>query len=246
MIRIYVILILTIFLIGCDKEKAPDCFQSAGTEITKEIVLDQPFSAIEIYDNIQLTLLNSTEEHSRINITGGKNLLPEVVFEIEDQTLIIRNENTCNWVRKYDEFAIEIFSNDINHLFNWGSGGVDIISYSNDSLIFEQEASLADNKIDFSGNQLTVNMHGGSGSIRILGEANHGQFYCNGVAFLTAKEFMVNSISANNSGDNDMFISPENSLFAYIGGTGNIFYNKDSITLTSSIEGNGELIFTEF
>lgn len=89
-------------------------------------------------------------------------------------------------------------------------------------------------------------MHGGAGTAIISGSSNIGTFYCDGVSFLSAKELLVDNVSCNNSGDNDIFVSPGEFLFGYIGGHGNIYYNNSDIEADINIFGEGNVIYNEF
>ncbi len=82
---------------GCQK---PSCLSEAGP-IMQTVRTAAPFSKIMLYDNINLVLKQDTIES--ITVEGGKNLLPQIVTTINENTLTIENKVDCNWLRRPGE-----------------------------------------------------------------------------------------------------------------------------------------------
>src|SRR5687768_8702224 len=100
--RIYVLIVFFATIItSCDKEDAPGLFRKAGIPIKVERILSEEFYKIDLNDDINLKLVRDTIEY--IELSGPKNLLPEIKTIIEDQTLYIKNNNKVNWVRKLSQ-----------------------------------------------------------------------------------------------------------------------------------------------
>ncbi|MFK7756452.1 MAG: DUF2807 domain-containing protein [Flavobacteriales bacterium] len=242
--RVLILAMIVLLFSRCNKPDAPDCFQAKGSTVTEPLELEEPFHSITIYDNIKLVLTNDTTLNEFYEITGAENLIPDLKFTISDGELTIENNNSCNWVRSYNDFTLYMNKHDVTHVFNYGTEGVEI-TYSSSVLVLEQQNSLADNSIKFSGDSLTVNMHTGSGFTSVTGNAEYGQFYCNGFTSVITDGFEVENILANNSGAGSMFVTPTATLFAYIGGSGNIIYTGNLVELDTEIVGSGEVLFSD-
>ncbi len=237
---------LFVSLISCDKENAPDCFQRTGDNTTETVLISESFESIELFDNISVSLENTLPgEAASYELTGPENLLSDIELEVKNQVLTITNENTCNWVRPYDEFHLTIKNNEIKRIFNYGSVGVNLLNYESEKFTFEQESSVADNHIHFNGENLTINLHTGAGSAQVSGDTQNLNLYANGLGEINALEMNCPSISVNNSGRRDIYTNPSDYMFVTIKGSGSVFYTNLQINLLSDITGSGELIYIE-
>ena len=94
--RFYLFLLLSmmVFLPSCKKVPL-----SVGERITETRGLDA-FSKIVINDDINVTLIKADTNY--VEISAGKNLIPNITTETHDGKLTINNENTMSWIRTYD------------------------------------------------------------------------------------------------------------------------------------------------
>ncbi|HVG13277.1 MAG TPA: DUF2807 domain-containing protein, partial [Flavisolibacter sp.] len=60
-----------------------------------------PFNEIDINDNIDLVLTQDTTE--KIMVEAGSSLAPNITTSIRNNTLFIRNESSCKWLRSPSE-----------------------------------------------------------------------------------------------------------------------------------------------
>ncbi len=84
---------------SCSKDKTFDCLKSTG-KVKKEERYFSGVRSIRLEDNVNLFLMQSMD--GKIVVEAGENLLPKIVSEQQGETISIRNENKCNWVRSYD------------------------------------------------------------------------------------------------------------------------------------------------
>jgi hypothetical protein len=90
------ILCLSISFFSCDSENAGDCFKKTGDVINREFSLE-PFHSIVVIDEADVYLENGNDQ--RVMVKAGKNLIPDIHFDVKDSILTITNNNRCNWVR---------------------------------------------------------------------------------------------------------------------------------------------------
>lgn len=95
--KILYIACFALFL-GCDSEKAGDCFQASGTIVEEEFVV-RAFNAIQVWERVQLII--SQGDIQAVWVETGENLLNEIQVKVEDSILKISNRNSCNYVRDY-------------------------------------------------------------------------------------------------------------------------------------------------
>ncbi|MEO0526629.1 MAG: DUF2807 domain-containing protein, partial [Bacteroidota bacterium] len=90
--------IFVILLMGCNGDSISDCFQNAGDTVREEIIVPN-FTQITVFENITLVLREGPEQ--RVEIQTGEFLRDEVSAVVEEERLILRDENDCNFVRDF-------------------------------------------------------------------------------------------------------------------------------------------------
>lgn len=118
------IFFLLLFLLGCkNKGKEFDCINSTGKIIRKEPALS-PFTKILLKDDIHLIFVKDSIQ--KVEVEGGKNLLPRVIITQIGDSLILEDRNYCDWVRDYNKEEIKIYvhGNPGIKLYNRGYGKV--------------------------------------------------------------------------------------------------------------------------
>lgn len=77
---------------------------SNGREQSYDRSLEASFKIVDIGDNLNVTLLHCDDSHpcGSIHIVTGENLIDGIRTEIEGDTLVIRNDNTLDFLRPYD------------------------------------------------------------------------------------------------------------------------------------------------
>lgn len=244
--RIILMVIALLILYSCDKENAPECLQTKGDHGSLAYLPTEAITEIILYDNIGVNLKNSGNEGSSFTLSGGENLLNDISFELENGVLTITNDNKCNWSRKYSPFLLNIQSNSLRRIYNYGSEGVVMENFNSSHFVFEQESSLADNYLDFIGGELTVNFHSSAGFAELTGTSENLFLYANGLSSIDGSGILSPSILANNSGRTNIMTAPTDYMYAYIGGSGSVLYNNLSASITAEIVGSGELVYTQY
>ena len=93
--RYHIVYILLLFigtgLVSCSKSKY-DCFKTDG-DLVKETRTLSDFAYIEVYNNVNVILTQSSV--NSVEIEAGKNLMSEIIAEVINDTLILRNNNFC-------------------------------------------------------------------------------------------------------------------------------------------------------
>ncbi|MEP7170678.1 MAG: DUF2807 domain-containing protein, partial [Bacteroidota bacterium] len=94
--KYFLVILITFFISSCKKEHLFDCFKSRGTTITVERPVSY-FNKVDAYNDVNLVFHNGAS--GVVKVTGGTNIMDGIVTSVENNTLTIRNENKCNWVR---------------------------------------------------------------------------------------------------------------------------------------------------
>jgi len=118
-------IVVMMSVLACNREDAPDCFQTAGEYQSVYRDLDM-FNSIELNDYIQYELCDTT--CYGVLITAPKNLMSDIETNVIDDKLFIRNENSCNFVRSYkNRITVRICAPEFRDIQNYATGDITVI-----------------------------------------------------------------------------------------------------------------------
>ncbi|HEU4496669.1 MAG TPA: head GIN domain-containing protein [Flavobacterium sp.] len=86
-------------LCSCSAEKAEDCFQKAGTAVSKKIPVPD-FEKINIGEGIELAIKQGPQ--AGLTVEAGKNVIEGITAEVSGRQLFIRNTSGCSWTKDYN------------------------------------------------------------------------------------------------------------------------------------------------
>jgi len=241
LLQIVVLLLVLMTFFSCQKSSVVDCFTSTG-DISKEEREIDYFHSIELHDNINL-ILKQSGQHKLVLEAGG-NLMKKIITEVtSDSVLVIRNDNSCNWVRSYDK-PINVYLDFIR---------LDNLEYRSIGHVTNQDTIRLDSlkinvwegagKIDLTlqTEMCWVNLHYGTADIVLRGISKINFYYQLGAGKIDAREFKSGHIYMRNWGSNNMYIWATTLLNVEIKGLGNVYY-KGNPTINSNLIGEGKLI----
>ena len=243
-LKIIRLVFFCILFAGCEKEERWDCLKSTGASVSEERTITG-FSKIQLHDNINLVLTQDTV--NRLTIEVGKNLLPSITTEVDNETLIIKNENRCNWVRSFKrKITAHLSFKSLNNLTCYGSGNVNMTNVLNtDTLRIEFWEATGSIFAEINCNYSYFILNTGPGDLTINGESKQAFLYNAGNGWMYLNRLSTKKFIANNLGTGDVFVRSSEALHAEIRGIGNIYYSGSPILVTSKITGEGKLIKKE-
>ncbi len=244
--RAKIYILFAIFASSCTKEHAFDCFTPNGkTEtITRSL---PPFSKIEVFDNFDITIVQSNER--RVEITGAEHVLKGIETAVQDNLLSIRNLNACNFVRGYKRpFTLRIYTPFVQEIVNEGVAVVRMDeNFAQDSL-----SAKVGNSGDFYLNgtyRIVKTVSTGNGDMYLKGNVESLYLFTTGVNYVYGKELQVSKymfIHTLTLGDCILSATPATDLAYNIQGKGNIYvYGTPKGIYNASEPGyTGQLIIT--
>ncbi len=201
---IFFILFTIIILTSCDTDDKR-CFKSNGEINTIEYPLNF-YNKICIESDFDIYIENSTE--SSITITAGKNLIPYIDYSIKNNTLTIKDNNGCYFLRKDIKPIIilkspifkEITINQACDLQTNDTLKFDNLSIQNWAGIFTCDMNL-------KGDSLFFRCHASTGDYKLIGNCHYSYMYNIGDGYLNAKHFLCNFIHIVHSSLGDSHIN---------------------------------------
>lgn len=239
----FLFLFTALSFIACNKENAPDCFQKGGEQRTVVRDIEQFPATVVCNDMIDLHLFQSDVPF--LEVSGPKNLLPELMTNWSNASLEISNENTCNIVRSYSpRLSVRLGVNaDFKNLDVNGQGEVS----SQDTLFLEAleivaSESSGDVKLVLNCDDLKCINHAGVSNFTLSGIGRKAEFFHQGFGVMNAEKFEAAEVYSNNNSIGKLKVFSKDYLFAHIGSKGNLYYRGNPLEVDASVIGSGTLI----
>ena len=241
--KVYIFLLLLILQTSCNKESAPDCFKAAGQEVTIRRSTGV-FENLELEDYINIELVDSSD--FAVELIGPINVLPKIITEVSGNTLYIRNENTCNFVRSFKKtVTVRIYAPSINHIENRGTGDIRSIGVlSQNYFKLENRHASGTINISFEGDSISIYTHTGVSDVYLSGNAQKCELFNQGIGIIDAREMQVEQAFLNNSSINSMYAFSSNYLFSGINFSGNNYVFGNPALIDEEDNAEGELILS--
>lgn len=217
-----IINILIISIISCNKIPLTN-----GDIITETRSLSD-FNVINIDNNIDITLIKS--DTCMIEITSGENLMKNIISDVCDSSLYVRNENNCNWLRSYDcPLTAKIYyKNDITSI-NFNSVG-DLLSdgYLNHNTVERFDLNLIDGSgyinLTLLCDSIFVTSDEGTSQLKLQGNTEYAYFNWTTYGGIKAEQFQASTMKVYSNSDNDIYVYCTEHLYSYIFKMGNVYY----------------------
>jgi len=229
--------------LGCNSTNAPDCFQSAGKETTISITDLESFNQLVLYNDIELEIVDAENEY--FELTYGENLIPEIIYEYENDSISFLNKNSCGWTRDFKKPKLKWFTNKESlSILSLSNGNI----YAKDTLFksitIRTEDAVNDinlkvnntNTVLSSNSSANYMISGNSSNLRINAYFNDGKYNC--------EKLVVDNAKILHRGYNDIIVNAKNSITGSIENAGRILYVGNP-SLNVEVSNGGELIQIE-
>ena len=236
------LLIFAVPMWMCKKENACDCFKGTGT-ITSDTRQLPVFKSVYVEDNVNLIFQEDTVQ--KVTVQAGKNLVKNIITEMDGDQLQIRNINKCNFVRRYD-IPVNVYIHYVrNQLFLIRTKGTGTITNSNpctsDSIDLSSESS-GDIIFEMGGFCKTLTHQHGAGDITLTGSCDQIAIYSKGVGFTIIDDCANNYTWVYTNTTGKITVCPSDILISTIDGSGNIYYSGNPPNISNTENSTGKLL----
>lgn len=241
---------LTLLLFtGCDTEDAPDCFQTAGSIVEKELQV-QEFDELIVYEGINLFIEQGAEH--KVVVRSGENLMNEISAEVVDGRLTLRNNNNCNFVRDYNITDIYVTVPDLTWLQNSGNRVIKSVGELHFSNIWLRSLNQERAKGVYTVGDF--DLHLVSDYVRVTGDdfsnfflrgstATLNLYIANGDGRVEAQDLEAGTVEIQHRGTNKLFVNPKQVLKGEIRSTGDVISVNRPPVVEVEVFYTGRLIF---
>ena len=233
--------ILIIILTTCKKDHLLDCLKSAGKTITEDRETGT-FLNINLTDNVDLKINPGTNHY--IKVTAGKNIIDGIITEISGNTLYIRNENRCNWMRSFkNTYTVEVGMDQPVNIYYDGSGDISCLDTirSND-FVFDCFGGSGSINFIFNSDRMQLKNHIGRSDMHASGTVRECNVFINDVGKADVSSLISQVCHVRNSSTGDCRVKVTSDLSVEILYSGNIYYSGNPVSVLQTVTGSGKLI----
>lgn len=241
------LLISFLLIVGCNSDKGWNCVQTSGSSVEQEIPLPE-FDKILVWDKIKFFIQQGNEQ--KIVVKTGKNLLHNIHLSVENSRLEIRNENTCNWFRDYENVEVYVTSPNISEIRSstgYEIESIGILRYASLVLVSEDSVDAYHTDGDFN---LTLDVEelkivaNGRSAFTLSGKAQKADFgLYSGDGRIYAENLIVEDINFFHRSTGPIVVNPQQSLKGKIVSLGDVISkNQPEIVEVEELY-RGRLIF---
>lgn len=242
---IFILSYVCLVINSCKKENAFDCFKPTG-KIINQLRNVSGFRDIEVSEKIDIYL--SQGAYYEVKVEAGKNLQTNIITEVKDSVLIIKNINTCNFVRSPKKpINIYITSPRYKFLKNNGVGAIKCNTVIKSDTILTLCTNSGDIHLNLDVEEIRSSSHG-NGDLYLNGKTKKSFHYLKGTNYIYAADFLISNytfIDMHSIG-HCYIKAPENgTLEASIWSRGNIYYTGNPQQTLIKKYNTGDLIKNE-
>jgi hypothetical protein len=238
--------VLCIFY-SCSTQDANDCFQAAGTTIQQEFDV-ATFNKIIVNERIELIIKQGVDQ--QVIVETGENLMNDIKVSIENNTLVLTNDNTCNFVRDYGNTKIFVTSPNLISIRNSSELAVrsdGILTYPTLLIVADDFESDYLNVGDFylTLNNTTLNVtSNGISNFYIDGQTtNLTVGFFAGDSRFEGENLIASNVNITHKSSNDMLVNPQVSISGDIYSLGDVITFNNPATVDVTEHYQGKLLF---
>jgi len=239
---LWMILLSSTLLInlGCEKDGG-NCMKSSGEIILQERDISA-FDSIEVYDYVNLFI--SQDTIYKIVVESGKNIIGGIETTVENRNLVIRNNNSCNWVRSYDKpINVYISTPDLWKIYYNSSGNITSLNtITTDSIKVEVWGGCGKIDLRLDSYMGFFYLQIGTADIILSGTCGIVSVYSGDFGLIDARNLNTAFAFVSNQSSNDCYIQVHEEFSAVIQSIGNIYYTGSPKKIETTIEGSGSVI----
>jgi hypothetical protein len=194
------------------------------------------FNAIEFSTMGKINIMQGDKES--LNISGPDNVVPEIITEVRNATLIIRTNENINFnpLRSDNPLTFTIVVKELTSLTVSGAGGVQVETLSTPRMDINLSGAGMVQQNQVTTDILNINLSG-LGGIEISGQATQTTIDISGAGGVNAPDLKTQTANITISGLGDVTIWVTDQLTGNISGGGSVSYygNPQTNTTTTGV-----------
>ncbi len=230
-------------VIACKKASTVDAFNRTGTVVQQQRKLNSAVTVVAVNDAIHLTTVPDSVNY--LIITAGKNLLPKISTQLVNGELILKNNNTFNWLRSFKiPINIELHTTSLRQLKVLGTGNIVINENSCAADSVRISARLTSSTVEFYGTPkvMTLDISTGTGTYILHGGSASLFVYIGAIGKIDASNFTSTYTDFTNSSIADIYLNTQGDIYGQIHSLGNVYDKGTGIMRSLTADDRGQYI----
>ena len=225
----------------CQKDHLFDCLTSTGKTIN-QLRSTGNFSKVELHNSIDLIIYPVTLPF--IQVSAGEHLIEGIITELQENTLYIRNENKCNWVRSFEnKYTVKIGVQSLDDIEYHGSGNIHFMdTIKTNDFIFNSWNGSGSTFLIIECATSNINNNAGRPDIHVSGISGVSYVYNHDVSSIDASDLISGFTFMRNSSTGDCRVYVTKELEAEIVDSGDIYYKGNPYKVSRTGAGSGKLM----
>ena len=248
--------LVSLIVTSCSKM---DALFKNGEPVTEYRDVNQPFTVVSMFNNVNVRLVQ--DRHPRLELTCPKNLIEKITTEVDNDTLVIRNENNFNWIRSFDyNIDLTVYYDSLRSINFYSIGQllstdslvgmkaqvVDTVGNVNDSIkrgifILRILEGSGDIDLTFNCNILKTVFNNGTSTVTLKGRAGYTEHYMKSYGVIHAENMYSNIVKVMSHSTNDIYVWAHSTFHAHLHNIGNAYY-KGHPWIESECTSDGRVI----
>ncbi|NEQ50507.1 MAG: DUF2807 domain-containing protein [Leptolyngbya sp. SIO3F4] len=231
---------LAVLLSACEPENSLDCFKfHRNTE--RETRTVTAFERIEVNDKIDVVLRQGPDY--RVEVEYARALLPEITVEVSENTLILRNTESCRFVRNQSKRpTVYVQLPKLTSLTSYGTGTIiGETLFESDTLDIDAWAGGEQIVLNVAVDKLLARIHAGTCDMRIGGTTDELFIFQRGQGFMYLQDLRVRFAVIDHAGAGDAHVHIEDDLDYTLGFLGNLFLSGNPQIGRAEVTDEGRL-----
>lgn len=198
-----------------------------------------PYEALQVHGSFDVELVG--DNTTAITIKSEKKLLPYIITEVKDNTLIIKTAKRKDlYPSKGNSIKITLPGSKLNHIALNGSGDITGKVPLKGDLIRLKINGSGDLRVAVEASRVEAKVTG-SGDMDIQGNTHSFDASVTGSGDLNAHDLISQNCDANIVGSGDISTNVKEKLYVKIIGSGDVEVNRDVAEIEEKIVGSGDV-----
>lgn len=246
--KAFYILLFSILIFSCDNPA--DCVKSTGRMVTKEAEVTS-FENIRVYKGIGLVIKQG--ENYKVEVRSGENLIDDIDVKVIDNTLLLKDNTTCNWVRDYGQTIVYITAPNILEIKSKTEQKIvsdGLLTYPSLTLIAMDKdgdglegAGTGDFILELDCNQLSIGNNNVANYYLSGKTIDFFVGFYNGNGILRAENLEVTNFGLYHRGFNDMHVNVIQNITGDLYATGNLVIHSTPSSVNVIRHYQGRIIY---
>lgn len=235
--RILIFVILSIIIIGCNKQNR--CFDRPGELTTITTSFDSSINAFTIYDDLNIVLVH--DSLNTVIITGGKNMVNNVLFITMGDEMSISNSNKCLFLSNNDEIEVTVHYTNLSQLSLNGYGNISFDLPIVENLKLTGQDCYSSILMNLNNDSTVITLEGAP-QINATGSCNYLYAYTVGKGNYFMQDLQSHHAHGHNRGIGDIHLKADSSYIVELRSRGDIYlHDTTGIQTFIVLEGDGSI-----